>query len=70
MDRLETRIGGWKDKWFLTDGKITKIKSILSVIPIYPLSCLPLPRNTNKKLEKILRSFLWNDCEDSKNFPS
>ena len=58
LDRMDKMIGGWKDKWLTKVDKVTKIKAVLSILPTYPLSCLPLSINTNKKLEAKLRSFL------------
>ena len=66
LDKLESRINDWKGKWLSKAGKKTKISSILTVIPTYPLSCLPLPKYLNHKLESKLRDFLWNDCKESK----
>ena len=43
-----------------------KIRLVLSTIPTYPLSCLPLPKHLLHKFKVKLRNFLWNDCEESK----
>lgn len=66
IEKLEARIGGWKDKWLSKAGKVTKIGSVLSAIPIYPLSCLPLSKSFRNKLESKLRNFLWKDCVEDK----
>lgn len=66
MKKLEARIGYWKDKWLTKAGKSTKIISVLSAIPTYPLSCLSLPKTHFHKIEANLRNFLWNNCEESK----
>ena len=44
LDKVDSRLGGWKDRWLSKVGKSIKIKSILSAIPSYPLSYLPLPK--------------------------
>ena len=66
MEKLEARIGCWKDKWLTKVRKSTKIRLVLSTIPPYPLSCLPLPKLLHHKLKSKLRNFLWNDCEEFK----
>ena len=66
LDKLDTKISNWKGKWLTKAGKKTKISSVLTAIPTYPLSCLPLPKFLHHKLESKLRDFLWNDYEDSK----
>ena len=66
LEKLGARIGGWKDKWLTKARKVTKIGEILSALPTYPLSCLPLSKHINKKFEAKLRNFLQNDFDDSK----
>jgi ribonuclease HI len=66
IEKVDARIGSWKDKWLSKAGKCTKIKSVLSAIPTFPLSCLPLSKSSLSKLESKLRNFLWKDCEDDK----
>ena len=66
LSKLNTKIGGWKDKWLTKAGKVIKIRAVLSALPLYPLSCLPLPKSINNKLEAKLRNFLWRDCEEDK----
>ena len=57
LDKLNLKINDWKGKWLSKAGKKTKISSILTAIPTYPLSCLPLPKFLNHKLESKLRVF-------------
>ena len=51
-------------------GKGIKIKEVLSALPTCPLSCLPLSKSLNKKIETKLRSFFWNDTKDNKKTSS
>ena len=57
LEKLDARIGGWKDKWLTKARKITKIRAILSALPTYPLSYLPLSKHINKKFKAMLRNF-------------
>ena len=41
--------------------RITLIKSVLSSIPIYFLSCFKCPMNVVQRIGKIQWDFLWND---------
>ena len=66
LSKLDSKIGGWKDKWLTKASKVTKIKVVLSALPIYPLSCLPLPKSINNKLESKLRNFLMKKCDEEK----
>lgn len=64
FNKLDSQIGGWKDKWFTKVGKVTKIRAVLSSLSTYPMSCLPLAKHTNKKFEAKFRKFLCNDSTD------
>ena len=66
LEKLDTRIGCWKDKWLTKAGKSIKIRYILSAIRTYPLSCLPPSKHLLLKFETKLRNFLWNNCEEEK----
>ena len=57
-DRMDNKIGGWKDKCLSKSCKVTKIKVVLSALPTYPLSYLPLSKNIIKKIEEKLRNLL------------
>ena len=64
LERMDKKMGGWKEKWLTKVGKVTKIKIVLSNLPTYQLSCLPLTKKVNKRLEAKLRSFFWIDIEE------
>ena len=65
LERMDKKIGGWKDKWLTKVGKTTKIRVVLSSLPtILYLVFLQL-KNTYKKFENKFRKFLWNDSADS-----
>ena len=68
LDKMEARIGNWKDRWVIKGGKSIKIRSILLEIQNYPLSCLPLPKHLLHKFEAKPRELLWNDCAESKKW--
>lgn len=59
-------MGSWEGKWLRKAGKVTKIKVVLSALPTYQLSCLPLNKKMNKRIEEKIRNFFWNDTEEHK----
>ena len=65
LNKLDAQIGGWQDKWLTKARKISKIRAVLSTLPTYQLSCLPLAKNIHKQFEAKFRSFLWNDSAES-----
>ena len=50
MEKLDNKLSYWKEKWLTKASKFTKIRSVLSAIPTFPLSCLPL---SNQFLHKL-----------------
>jgi hypothetical protein len=60
IEKMESRLGGWKRLYLSKGGKLTLIKSTLSNLPTYFLSLFHLPADVASRLEKIQRDFLWN----------
>lgn len=66
LEKVDKKIENWKGKWLSRVGRTLKIKSVLSAVPTYQMSCLPLTKNVNKKLEEKLRNFFWKGIEEKK----
>ena len=60
LERMERRLVGWKRMYLSKGGKVTLIKSLLSSLPTYFFSLLPLPGKVAKRMKKLQRDFLWN----------
>lgn len=60
VKKITSRLGGWKTKLFSFARKITLIKAILSCIPVHMASCMVIPRVFVRKMEGIIKAFLWN----------
>lgn len=61
MDAVKNRIEGWLKSFLSMAGRLTMIKLVLSSIPIHTLSVLPIPKGTLEAIDKLLRSFLWDN---------
>ena len=68
VERVENKLSSWKCKYLSMGAHITLIKSVLSSIPIYSLSCFKCPMSVVRRIEKIQRDFLWNDSVDRRKF--
>lgn len=53
LSKVQNKKSSWKGKWLTKAGRTTMIKSILSAIPTYHLSVLPLLISIKKELDKI-----------------
>jgi hypothetical protein len=58
VEQLECRMAGWMKLYLLKGGRLTLIKSMLSNLPTYFLSLLPILMSVAKRIEKVQRDFL------------
>lgn len=60
VDKIADRLPSWKAGMMTKAGRLTLIKSALSAMPLHQLTVLGLYRKVQKRVEKIMRSFLWS----------
>ena len=58
-ERMWRRLAQWKRQYISKGRHITLIKSTLVSMPIYYLSLFRMPKIVAKRIEKLLRGFLW-----------
>lgn len=61
IDKFILYLAGWNKRILNRAGKITLIKSVLSSLPTYYMSLFEMPVSVAKRLEKLMRDFLWDD---------
>ena len=59
IDRFKKRLADWKSGYLSIGGRLTLIKSGLSNLPIYFMSCYKMHVSVANELEKLQRGFLW-----------
>lgn len=67
LDRLTSRVTSWANKNLSYGGRVMLINSVLTAICRYWTASLFLPRNIIKKIERILKGFLWENTRKAKN---
>lgn len=65
VDRIKQRAFCWSSRQLSAAGKFTLLKSILTAIPTFSMTCFLLPVGLCKKIQSILTRFFW-DGNDSK----
>nr|KAJ0197187.1 hypothetical protein LSAT_V11C700342420 [Lactuca sativa] len=65
VDKVQCRIGDWRNKFLSYAGRLQLISSVLLFLPVYWASCLLIPAAITKEIEKLMKNFLW-DCDESK----
>jgi hypothetical protein len=53
IEKMESKLAGWKQMYLSKGGRLTLIKSTLSNILTYYLSLFQIPRKVAKRIEKI-----------------
>lgn len=68
LEKMERDLAGWgKKKIYLSkEGRITFIKSTLSILPTHLLSLFPLPVSITHCIEKLQQEFLQEEIGEIK----
>ncbi|XP_010484806.1 PREDICTED: uncharacterized protein LOC104763089 [Camelina sativa] len=59
IERVNSRLSGWKGRFLSFAERLTLTKAVLSSIPVHAMSTISLPKHTLNKLDQISKSFLW-----------
>lgn len=59
MDKVDTRLEGWKTKHLTLAGRIVLAKSVLSAIPFYTMQSMFIPKGVCEAIERKIRKFIW-----------
>ncbi|GJR65874.1 putative RNA-directed DNA polymerase, eukaryota, reverse transcriptase zinc-binding domain protein [Tanacetum coccineum] len=66
VEKLESRVNDWRNKFLSLDGRLQLIRSVLSSMHIYWASIFILPNRIVHDLEQLMRGFLWCQGEMKK----
>ena len=57
VEKVMSKLAGWKAKYLSFPGQIVLIKSVMSVVPNYVMQGVALPVHVCDKLDRINRDF-------------
>lgn len=63
IDKVTSKLQGWKANYLSQAGRLVLIKSFLSAIPIYTVNALFIPQYVINSIEKICANFLWKGID-------
>lgn len=66
VDRIHQKAVSWITKRLSGDGKMAMLKSVLSSMPSYAMTCFQLPGFLCKKIQSALTRFWWDSKPDKK----
>lgn len=59
IEKCRGKLARWKADHLSKAGRVCLIKSTLSALPVYQMSCIRLPRTTIGKINSLCANFLW-----------
>ena len=66
MERVISKLSGWKAKFLSFAGRTMLIKSVMATIPNHVMQGVALRSQLCEKLDKINRDFLWGSSTEKK----
>ncbi|KAJ4734117.1 RNA-directed DNA polymerase (reverse transcriptase)-related family protein [Rhynchospora pubera] len=67
LQKIETRLQGWKNCYLSRAGRVTLASSVLSAIPSYFMYVFLLPRWLTEAIDKARKRFIWSTNNDGKH---
>ncbi|GLT75551.1 hypothetical protein SLA2020_472680 [Shorea laevis] len=59
LDKICSKLSGWKTKFFSIVGRATLVSFVLASIPNYFMQVMWLPYFVHKEIDRISKNFLW-----------
>ncbi|CAA7038820.1 unnamed protein product [Microthlaspi erraticum] len=66
VDRIRQRAISWSSKLLSSAGKLVMLKSVLSSMPTYSMSCFKIPVSLSKRIQSVLTRFWWDANPEKK----
>lgn len=61
VTRIKQKASGWSNRHLSSAGKLVMLKSVLSPIPSYSMTCFKLPASLIKRIQSAVTRFMWDD---------
>lgn len=68
IERIEGILDSWKASLLSKGARLILIKAILSSIPNYFLSLFTVLVSVANRIERLMRTFLWNDSPEHHHY--
>ncbi|KAM7513904.1 hypothetical protein LguiA_003487 [Lonicera macranthoides] len=66
LEKVKKKLDGWKGGCLSRGGRLILIESVLASLPTYFLSIFRIPMKVKNVLEKRMRDFLWDGCDNNR----
>lgn len=58
-EKVQKKLGGWKEKFLSAAGKEVLIKAVIQSIPTYVMGCFELPNQLCHDIQQLMAKFWW-----------
>lgn len=69
INKCQTKSTSWKNKWLTQAGRLQMIRSVLSIVPTYFMSCYRLSSRAATALDGMLKKFIREGHKEEKKIP-
>ncbi|CAE5959180.1 unnamed protein product [Arabidopsis arenosa] len=66
VDRIRQKAISWSSRFLSSAGKMVMLKSVLTAIPTYAMSCFQLPASLCDRIQSALTRFWWDKNDQQK----
>lgn len=66
IDRIKQKALSWSSRFLSSAGKLIMLKSVLSVMPTYTMTCFKIPKSLCKRIQSALTRFWWDANTEKK----
>lgn len=66
VDKVRSKLTGWKAKTLSFAGRVTLAQSCIMSIPMYVMQAASLPASICDEVEKLCRDFIWGSSSESR----
>lgn len=66
VEAANARIGSWKNKFLSSAGKEVLLKSAVTALPIYTMSCYKVSKHVCRQIEKKMAACWWGENAEGK----
>jgi hypothetical protein len=64
VDKVGAQLPGWKGRLLTQSGRLALVNSVLTSLPVYHMTSIPLSKWAIKRIDRIQRNFLWKGQDD------
>jgi hypothetical protein len=69
VEKIKAKTQGWKCKVLSQAARITLAQSVLSLIPMYSMTSISLPKSICSQIDTSIRNFIWGYTDSGRVYP-